>query len=93
MEQFLYYGKKKEYKIPVILGDNESEADTVRRKAVRSFWVTGQSGMTIGDAAVLIVDEAREMLQKDLGMKIDWGSSQERQENLSRLMNGETIFT
>lgn len=63
-------------------------AETNRRKAVRSFWVTGQSGKTIGEAAVLIVDEARELLQKDLGMQINWESSQERQANLSRLMNG-----
>lgn len=68
-------------------GENESEAETARRRTVRSFWVTGQKGLTIAEAAVVIVDEARDILQKDLGMEINWESSQERQRNLSALMN------
>ncbi len=44
--------------------------------------MTGMKGMTIAEAAKVIVDEARELLQKDLGMTIDWSSTQEREKSL-----------
>ena len=50
--------------------NGESDREAQERKQLRSFWVTGQKGVTEGEAALLIVEEAREILQKDLGVQI-----------------------
>ena len=56
-----------------VLQEGESEHDVKEKKKLRSFWVTGSKGLTEGEAAILIVSEARELLQKDLGIQInDW---------------------
>ena len=55
----------------------------MKRKELRAFWVTGQKGLTYAEAAKAIVDEAREVLQKDLGTSIDWSSSQDREKSIS----------
>lgn len=53
----------------------ETDRDAKERRQLRSFWVTGQKGVTEAEAAKLIVEEAREILQKDLGVEIkNWGS-------------------
>ena len=44
----------------------ESERELASKKRVRSFWVTGKDGMTEAEAAKLIVDEAKELVRKDL---------------------------
>ena len=54
--------------------EGESEKAAQIRKDIRSFWVTGLKGVTEAEAAKLIVEEAREILQKDLGVQIvNWG--------------------
>ena len=59
-----------------VLQHGESEHDVKERQQLRSFWVTGKKGLTEGEAAMLIVEEARELLQKDLGIQInEWGES------------------
>jgi hypothetical protein len=56
-----------------VIQQGESEQEVKERKALRSFWVTGKKGLTEAEAAILIVEEARELLEKDLGIKIhDW---------------------
>ena len=52
------------------------------RREVRSLWLTGRAGVTVAEAARAMVEEARQMLQKDLGIHIDWASSQERESSL-----------
>lgn len=54
----------------------------MRRREVRSLWLTGRAGVTVAEAALATVEEARQMLQKDLGIHIDWASSQERESSL-----------
>ena len=49
---------------------------------MRSLWLTGRAGVTVAEAARAMVEEARQMLQKDLGIHIDWASSQERENSL-----------
>ena len=44
----------------------ESERELTSKKRVRSFWVTGRNGMTEAEAAEQIVDEAKELVRKDL---------------------------
>eukprot|EP00095_Tigriopus_kingsejongensis_P003466 maker-scaffold13_size735724-snap-gene-6.23 protein:Tk03466 transcript:maker-scaffold13_size735724-snap-gene-6.23-mRNA-1 annotation:"dna polymerase theta isoform x3" len=68
-------------------GESESEREVAKRREMRSFWVTGQRGLTIAEAAQAMVDEAREVLQKDLGIRIDWNSNEDRQRNLSIIIN------
>ena len=59
-----------------VIQQGESEHDVKERKALRSFWVTGKKGLTEAEAAILIVEEARELLEKDLGIKIhDWNEN------------------
>ena len=56
-----------------VLQQGESEYEVKERKELRSFWVTGKKGLTEAEAAQLIVEEARDLLQKDLGIRInDW---------------------
>ena len=56
-----------------VIQQGETEHDVKLRNALRSFWVTGKKGITEAEAARLIVEEARELLQKDLGIQInDW---------------------
>lgn len=76
-------------------GDDESEREAKRRSQVRSFWLTGRQGLTIGEAAEVIVSEARELLSKDLGVQIDWTSAQEREKSLvsAASANGNTFAT
>ena len=38
------------------------------RQQTRTFWVTGQKGLTEGEAAKAIVAEARELISKELGI-------------------------
>ena len=55
-------------------GEGESDRLARERKTLRSFWVTGLKGVTEAEAAKMIVEEAREILQKDLGVEIsNWG--------------------
>ena len=54
-----------------IIQQGESEHDVKVRNELRSFWVTGKKGITEAEAARLIVEEARDMLQKDLGIQIN----------------------
>ena len=57
-----------------IIAEGESEKDAKQRKQTRTFWVTGRTGMTENEAANMIVEEARELVQRDLGIHItDWG--------------------
>ena len=44
----------------------ESERELESKKRVRSFWVTGKDGMTEAEAALEIIDEAKELVRKDL---------------------------
>lgn len=59
---------------------------------MRSFWVTGQKGLTISEASKAVVEEARDVLQKDLCIQIDWASKEDREKNLSAVLNGKIHF-
>ena len=53
-------------------GEEESEFEAEKRSQARTVYVTGRTGMTVNEASKLIIEEARNLLQKDLGMKIDF---------------------
>ena len=49
--------------------EDEQEFDVNERKQIRTFWVTGSKGLTESEAAKLIVEEARELIAKELGLQ------------------------
>ncbi|XP_074963449.1 DNA polymerase theta isoform X4 [Phalacrocorax aristotelis] len=52
---------------------DEDEESAEERRTVRSIWMTGMKGLTEGEAASLIVEEARGLLQQDLAlMGVQW---------------------
>ncbi|XP_043556926.1 DNA polymerase theta isoform X1 [Chiloscyllium plagiosum] len=56
---------------------DESECEVLERRKTRCIWVSGRKGLTERDVAVLIVEEARNLLQQDLAsMGIEWAPNQ-----------------
>ncbi|XP_051870212.1 DNA polymerase theta [Pristis pectinata] len=56
---------------------DETEYEAQERRKTRCIWVTGRKGLTEREAAVLIVQEARNHLQQDLAsMGIEWNHDQ-----------------
>ncbi|CAB4068797.1 POLQ [Lepeophtheirus salmonis] len=53
-------------------------------QSMRTFWITGLKGVTIKEGSEMIVSEARVLLQKDLGMELNWGQVQEDSSTLKR---------
>lgn len=69
---FKYYSSFSLIPIVTSLNSVASDADN----SIRSFWVSGGlKGLTFKEAAGAIVKEARDVLQRDLGVQIDWTSS------------------
>ncbi|XP_071114847.1 DNA polymerase theta-like [Haliotis cracherodii] len=53
--------------------DNESEWEMEQRKKARSIWLSGKKGVTEAEAAVAIIDEAKSIIQAELGgLGIQW---------------------
>ncbi|XP_048459045.1 DNA polymerase theta [Rhincodon typus] len=56
---------------------DESECEALERRKTRCIWVSGRKGLTERDAAILVVEEARNLLQQDLAsMGIEWTPDQ-----------------
>ncbi|XP_069744568.1 DNA polymerase theta isoform X2 [Narcine bancroftii] len=56
---------------------DETEFEVQERRKTRCIWVSGRKGLTEREAAVLIVQEARNLLQRDLAsMGIEWNHDQ-----------------
>ena len=49
-------------------GEDGDEDDARERAQTRTFWVTGEKGLTEAEAARKIVAEAREIITKELGL-------------------------
>ena len=57
--------------------NGETEFEIRERNRGRVIWVAGRRGLTEGDAAKLIVKEAKELLQKDVAqLGIQWKPSE-----------------
>ena len=48
--------------------EGEDASDIRERQQTRTFWVTGEKGLTEAEAAKKIVEEAREVVTKELGL-------------------------
>ncbi|XP_058125219.1 DNA polymerase theta [Anopheles ziemanni] len=51
------------------LRENENEYDAARRKNLRNLYLTGRAGMTVEEAARLLIQEARTFLQLEHGLE------------------------
>ena len=59
---------------------DETEYEKNDRLRSRCIWLEGQKGVTEWEAAVMVVDEARQLLQRDLGeMGISWQPPKDEQ--------------
>uniref|UniRef100_A0A1A9VS42 DNA polymerase theta n=1 Tax=Glossina austeni TaxID=7395 RepID=A0A1A9VS42_GLOAU len=76
VEKILYNGlsfdSEKQY-------DNENALEAAQRNEARNFYITGRKGVTIAEAADLLIREARQFLQHEIGVKkISWSQTQEQ---------------
>ncbi|XP_030850352.1 DNA polymerase theta [Strongylocentrotus purpuratus] len=57
----------------------EDAYEAVERKQTRCIWATGRKGLTEAEAAKLIVSEARQIVQVELGVAdVAWGKEEEK---------------
>lgn len=57
--------------------DGEANYDAEQRNKSRLLFVTGRAGLTIKEAAILIITEARQYLQNEMGLvNIEWSQNQ-----------------
>ena len=64
----------------------ETETEVRERSEARVIWVAGRRGLTLGNAAKLIVNEAKQLLQADVAqLGIEWKPSEteEKKSNIS----------
>ncbi|KAM6290845.1 DNA polymerase theta isoform 1-T2 [Porphyrio hochstetteri] len=70
---------------------DEDEESAEERRTVRSVWMAGMKGLTEREAASLIVDEARGLLQQDLAlMGVQWNPESFLQSDTSSMISSES---
>lgn len=57
--------------------DHENAEEAAKRNMVRNFFITGKAGMTVAEAAKLLIGEARQFVQYEFGAgSIKWTQEQ-----------------
>ncbi|XP_017037902.1 DNA polymerase theta isoform X1 [Drosophila kikkawai] len=57
--------------------DHENAQEAALRNKVRNFFITGKAGMTVAEAAKLLINEARQFVQYEIGVgSIKWSQEQ-----------------
>ncbi|XP_048149842.1 DNA polymerase theta [Corvus hawaiiensis] len=70
---------------------DEDEESAEERRAVRSIWMAGMKGLTEGEAASVIVEEARRLLQQDLAlMGVQWNPESFLETDTSSVISSES---
>ncbi|OXB76233.1 UNVERIFIED_CONTAM: hypothetical protein H355_014641 [Colinus virginianus] len=70
---------------------DEDEESAEERRTVRSIWMAGMKGLTEGEAASLIVEEARGLLQQDLAaMGVQWNPESFLEADTSSVISSES---
>ncbi|EDW42404.1 DNA polymerase theta [Drosophila sechellia] len=65
--------------------DNENAEEAAKRNVVRNFYITGKAGMTVSEAAKLLIEEARQFVQHEIGLgTIKWTHTQGGEDKASR---------
>lgn len=53
--------------------ENENEIEAEKRNSARNFFITGKAGITVAEAAKLLISEARQFVQYEIGVgSIKW---------------------
>jgi hypothetical protein len=66
--------------------ENENEYDANQRLNLRNFYVTGKQGLTVREAAKMLIDEARTFLALEMGIQgFAWGVTKEQQNCTSQV--------
>ncbi|KAL7729135.1 hypothetical protein ACLKA6_009605 [Drosophila palustris] len=53
--------------------DNENAIEAAQRNSARNFFITGKAGMTVAEAAKLLITQARQFVQHEIGVgNIQW---------------------
>lgn len=53
--------------------ENENEMEAEKRNSARNFFITGKAGITVAEAAKLLISEARQFVQYEIGVgSIKW---------------------
>lgn len=62
--------------------DNENAVEAAQRNEARKLYITGKAGITVGEAAKLLVQEARQFVQYEIGVgNINWSLRNENDNN------------
>nr|XP_010298788.1 PREDICTED: DNA polymerase theta [Balearica regulorum gibbericeps] len=70
---------------------DEDEESAEERRTVRSIWMAGMKGLTEREAASLIVEEARGLLQQDLAvMGVQWNPKSFLESDTSSMISSES---
>ncbi|XP_039911111.1 DNA polymerase theta isoform X2 [Hirundo rustica] len=70
---------------------DEDEEAAEERRAVRSIWMAGMRGLTEREAASIIVEEARRLLQQDLAlMGVQWNPESSLETDTSSVISSES---
>ncbi|KAM9301010.1 DNA polymerase theta [Morus bassanus] len=70
---------------------DEDEESAEERRTVRSIWMAGMKGLTEREAASLIVEEARGLLQQDLAlMGVQWNPGSFLESDTSSMISSES---
>ncbi|NXL77581.1 DPOLQ polymerase, partial [Leptocoma aspasia] len=70
---------------------DEDEESAEERRAVRSIWMAGMKGLTEREAASVIVEEARRLLQQDLAlMGVQWNPESFLESGTSSVISSES---
>lgn len=68
--------------------DHENADEAAKRNVVRNFYITGKAGMTVSEAAKLLIGEARQFVQHEIGLgTIKWTQTQAGVEIASRAIH------
>ena len=70
---------------------DEDEESAEERRTVRSIWMAGMKGLTEREAASLIVEEARGLLQQDLAlMGLQWNPESFPETDISSMISSQS---
>ncbi|KAH8232595.1 hypothetical protein KR032_010136 [Drosophila birchii] len=68
--------------------DHENAEQAALRNKVRNFFITGKAGMTVAEAAKLLINEARQFVQYEIGVgSIKWTQEQPKPGDTSKSLN------
>lgn len=72
--------------------DNENALEAAQRNEARNFYITGKAGITVAEAAKLLVQEARRFVQYEIGVgNINWSQPKDNLDENTASQNGSEL--